>query len=1509
MTTDTFPSPPTPPLNNILTGTATANTLIGGAGDDLLDGGAGVDTLVGGAGNDTYIVDLTDTGTLQDTITEAASGGTDTLQLRGSDNLTTANTLTLAANFENLDASATGSTKLNITGNALNNVITGNAADNILDGGIGADTLIGGAGNDTYVVDNALDVVNEESNTDSGDLIQSSISIDLSLAKYAGIENLTLTRTAALNGTGNAGANILTGNAGANTLNGNGGTDTLIGGDGNDTYMVDSTDDTVTETNALATGGIDLVRSSVNWMLSANVENLTLTGSALNGTGNASCNVITGNSGDNTLDGGAGVDTLIGGTGNDTYIVDLKTTGTGAAAVASLQDTITEVAGITGGTDTLQLRGSANLTTASTLTLATSLENLDASATGTTLLNLTGNASANTLTGNDANNILDGGTNTDTYAGGLGNDTYVLDQEAELANVTENQDAGNDLLRIAYVNTSTSVAMVVDLNLPNLANVENVAVAGTGLFNVTGNALDNILIGNAVANTLAGGAGNDTLNGGAGADTLIGGAGNDTYVVDNALDVVNEEANTDSGDLIQSSIAIDLSLAKYAGIENITLTGTAALNGTGNAGANILTGNAGANTLNGNGGTDTLIGGDGNDTYMVDSIDDTVTEANALVAGGTDLVQSSVDWTLGANVERLTLTGTDAINGTGNGLNNVITGNAGNNTLDGGAGVDTLIGGTGNDTYVIDLTATGTLQDTITEVVGATGGSDTLQLRGSATLSTASTLTLATDLENIDASGTGSTKLNITGNALNNVITGNAANNTLNGGVGNDTLTGGAGNDTLIGGLGNDTAVFSGNPGDYVLHRTSATSISCVGPDGTDTLIGIEYLQFGNAPVQTFNEARFSNLAAVSGGTYATMADFAGIAYINDGAARTTAAGSWHLLTAADLGNPSFANGTFVDGQYTNANAAAVAASAILDGKSTLVISFRGSDDAADWQEDFQNINGHYSKFAEFVAAIKAAAPDYDQVLITGHSLGGAMAQMFMTSTPDSGSAHYLGATFGSPGTLSPAAAGSDRLVNFRLHDDPIPVLGENRAAIGASLRASSTQVQQGIAAQIASGIGFSGLTGDMIYATIPSLTANYTVAGRKVVLSATDQATALPTANSLLATMDVTQHDLANYQTALNSMLASGVPIGLASGTEYVLSAASGSTLSATHSGWNYIVGAGGNEQLTGTAAADQLFGNDGDDTLNGGAGNDTLNGGVGADNLVGGPGNDTYLIDNTGDAITENVGEGTDSAQSSATYTLSANVENLTLTGSGDINGTGNSSANTIQGNDGANTLDGQGGADILRGGKGNDTYLVDLKTVGTGVTATVALEDTITENLNEGTDTLVLRGTAVLVNATTLTLAANFENLDASGTGSTKLKLTGNALSNVITGNDADNVLNGGNGSDTLIGGAGADTFVLNRVASMVAAISDFNTAQNDRIGLTSNAYGSLFNAGALRADIFATGTQATTAQQRLLYDSVSGALRYDSDGSGVLASVQIATLTNNSALTANAFMLVA
>ena len=277
-------------------------------------------------------------------------------------------------------------------------------------------------------------------------------------------------------------------------------------------------------------------------------------------------------------------------------------------------------------------------------------------------------------------------------------------------------------------------------------------------------------------------------------------------------------------------------------------------------------------------------------------------------------------------------------------------------------------------------------------------------------------------------------------------------------------------------------------------------------------------------------------------------------------------------------------------------------------------------------------------------------------------------------------------------------------------------------------------------------------------------------------------------------------------------------------------------------------------NLTLTGVGAINGT-GNDLDNVLTGNKAANILTGGAGNDTLVGGAGNDTYVVDDQGDVVVETslVATEKDLVRSAVSFDLSdssngnqrAQIENLTLTGTAAV-GTGNAKANTIIGNDIANVLDGQGGLDTLKGGKGNDTYHVDLVKVGTGATATIKLEDALTEGLNQGIDTVLLRGVVGdLVKATTLVVGANLESLDAGQTGTTKLNLTGNTLSNQLTGNEADNllvglagndqleggagndILDGGLGADALIGGTGDDTYVIDTVGDSVTENSNEGT----------------------------------------------------------------------------------
>lgn len=511
-----------------------------------------------------------------------------------------------------------------------------------------------------------------------------------------------------------------------------------------------------------------------------------LTGTAgkdfLNGT--AAYDVIEGLAGKDILDGGLNADILIGGEGNDIYLVD------------DVGDVVIETSTLSTEIDVVKSAVSFDLGDQTQGNARAQIENL--TLTGSADLAATGNAKANVILGNNGANLIDGSDGTDTLKGGKGDDIYLVDLVMEGSGVATTIRLEDALVEKSKEGTDTVLlrgdfdnATAASVTLAN--NLEYLDASGTGVSRLN-------LNGNRLINTLAGNDADNVLDGKAGADTMLGGAGNDTYFVGSTGDVVDESdgLGNDAGgnDLVKTTVSYTLG----AYLEDLTLLGTGGINGTGNSIANGIVGNAGANTLDGQGGADTLSGERGNDTYVVDNQGDVVIEnANA----GTDLVRVGIaaaggTYILGDHLENATLINTVAYNLTGNSLANTLTGNTEANVLDGGTGTDKLIGGGGNDTYVVDLTAAGRLDDRITEA--AYGGIDTLILRGASTNSPVAPLTLANNLENIDASATGLSRLNLTGNGASNLLIGNDWDNVLKGLDGNDTLSGGAGNDLLIGG-------------------------------------------------------------------------------------------------------------------------------------------------------------------------------------------------------------------------------------------------------------------------------------------------------------------------------------------------------------------------------------------------------------------------------------------------------------------------------------------------------------------------------------------------------------------------------------------------------------------------------------------------------------------------------------------------------------------------------------
>lgn len=679
-----------------LAGAANGDTLHGDAGADVLYGEDGDDHLVGGADDDQLF------GGPGDDRLEGGSGNDDLNGENGNDTL---------------------------IGGDGDDRLSGNDGDDVLRAGPGQDTLDGGRGNDVYVLgrntgqatikDNdwafpATDVIRVEAGIVPGEVRAIRDGVDLVLRvigtstelrlhwwfnegfgyeyQVQGVEFTdgtvwTIDTLRDLVTRGTTGSDSITGFGTPDLLRGLGGDDTLAGAGGDDRLE--------------------------------------------GGTGN---DVLYGENGNDTLVGGPGDDTLDGGLDSDTYqfargfghdtIYDndwwrpsadriVFEAGVKPKDVIGVRDGSDLVLRLSGGTDEVRLHGwfASGVDYAyqvgevrfanGTVWDLTHLQQMVLQGTpGADTIN--GYDSPDTLNGFAGNDFLfawggddrlDGGAGADWMQGGTGNDTYVVDEVGDA--VYESAGQGSDI-----VESATSYTLG--------ANLEDLKLTGTAPVNGTGNELANVLTGNVAANV---------LEGGPGADTMTGGRGDDTYLVDDVADRVLESSGQGI-DRVVSTVTYTLP----SNVEGLTLSGAGTADATGNALSNVLIGNSADNTLNGGTGADSMNGGAGNDTYVVDNAGDVVSE---LAGEGTDTVKSARTYELTAHVERLILTGTGAINGTGNDLDNSITGNTGANTLSGEAGSDILIGGKGSDTY---LFGRGSGTDQIVESDTTKGNSDRVLL-------------------------------------------------------------------------------------------------------------------------------------------------------------------------------------------------------------------------------------------------------------------------------------------------------------------------------------------------------------------------------------------------------------------------------------------------------------------------------------------------------------------------------------------------------------------------------------------------------------------------------------------------------------------------------------------------------------------------------------------------------------------------------------------------------------
>ncbi|MCC0804874.1 calcium-binding protein [Methylobacterium sp. W2] len=645
--------------------------------------------------------------------------------------------------------------------------INGDNGDNVLNGTEDEDVIYGRGGNDTIdsvdrpasifagSIDPRRDVVNAGSGDDTvtggkldrlvGGEGNDFLSVNFNFNGPVVGSGTPITLTLNENGTGRASdgtvikgfesVNFNLSDTGDNVVDTGNVRAQLTGGNGNDTLTTGSADDVVSG------GGGD--------------------------------NVISTGGGNDTIGGGSGIDTVFGGDGDDTFGVNVATDGSDQVNLGEGNDTV-RFDRVDGGAGNVRLTftsaevGNGNTNDAGSLTnqdggLAVRVQAEDADG------NLTGPISRY-----DDEGI--------TFVAGTQGITF------DVRDLVSGTQRGN-----------TFEGVVLGTNGDDALTFFPPFRAGQDFYYNAGQGND----------TITAGTGNDFLVGGAGNDTMIGGLGNDSYIVDSLGDTVVEGAD-EGTDTVLSSITYTLPDT----VENLTLTGTGTIDGTGNALDNSITGNIADNRLNGGAGNDLLTGGGGNDVliggigddvmtggagddmYVVESAGDQVTEG---VGEGNDTVRALVDYRLGANLESVILSGSDAIDATGNEGDNSLIGNSGENRLDGGAGDDRLAGREGDDTLVggtgADVMRGGTGNDTY--VVDDAGDHAIEQPgQGFDTVRSSVSYTMETNIEKLVLAG--SDDLTANGNVGRNQIYGNVGDNTIYGDDGRDLLFGRDGADTFV---------------------------------------------------------------------------------------------------------------------------------------------------------------------------------------------------------------------------------------------------------------------------------------------------------------------------------------------------------------------------------------------------------------------------------------------------------------------------------------------------------------------------------------------------------------------------------------------------------------------------------------------------------------------------------------------------------------------------------------
>jgi Ca2+-binding RTX toxin-like protein len=1427
-----------------------------------LDGSAETDAHLDVTGSQ-YASDTIYGGALSDVLRGVGSrgygfpnGGRDTLYGNGGDDLL------IGGADEDWLYGGTGNDTLE--GEAGDDLLTGGAGDDIINGGAGDDTAVFSGNYAAYLVTQGAGFITV-AGPDGTDTLTgiNKLRFDDQTVVLS-LPGITLTGTSGdddLSGTdgedflfGGDGHDTLDGNDGPDLLEGGSGADMLTGGDGDDTVDAGSGDDLIVGghgggDDAYVGGeGVDTVRYAsatspvvvdlaAGTASGADIGNDTLTGieNVIGGAGDDVfvLSSITSGLPDSIYDGGGGIDTFD--CSQITSFLSFRSDQAAPDTFVVADNRVANVERVIGGSagDIFEF-----------IYLAHAIEAHGGAGDDQFFWSNSGDRYFGDA-GNDYFHEVRPGAHAD---GGDGDDTFFVSGGFGIPPVAGSIEggAGRDLLQL-------NIAFSVDL-------AAQTAVAGAASYTISS-------IEHVVAAAWLGYA--TTVSGSAAAETFSV----NPLFNDGSVGVVFDGRGGD--DHLTGSVAAD------------TLIG--------GAGEDHLNGGDGADTLTGGLGTDYLTGGAGADQFVVDAGSDYIAD----FADGDDVLQVSAgavafltmaaDWVATTSNLQVAAGVNDYVYFYANGHDidlSAISGGLGyfvlssnvsgaSVTLIGsgsydqlvGLGGDTLTGGGGGDYIAAEGSGTVTVTD-----LG--NGADTLLSNGSTinatlygawtataeTVNLLGTVNLFTAGHDVDLSAViyGSRGFNVTNTGAAATLTGSDLGDTLTGGVGDDTLRGGGGNDLLKGGAGFDTVVYGGNRAAYTITDLGGGIYTVTGPDGTDTLSSISQIIFAD---QTLAITASPVTLTGTAGDDILEGDTANDSLTGLGGDDTLVGGEGNDSLVGGTGDDELNGGEGNDsliggtGRDTAVFAGALAHYSINDlGGGAFRIT------GPDGTDSLQNVD--YARFDDQTVTLGVAG-----VIVSGdggsNTLGGSGGDDKLDGLGGNDSLDG-----GDGADLIDGGDGDDALIGGA--GDDILTGGDGDDAVDAG--SGDDLIVGGHGGGDDAYIGGSGVD-TVVYssASSPVFVDLAAGTGRGVDIG-------FDTLTGIENIVGGNGRDHLRGDAGPNEIEGGG--------SSDVIDGRADDDVLTGGAGDDLMIGGAGADTLQGDDGGDALHGDDGDDTLIGGAGDDKLTGGAGADSLSGGTGSDLYFVTDSDDTVIELADEGYDTVRASVSVTLADNVEALLLTGSGNLDGTGNDQANRITGNSGDNSLRGGGGVDFLTGGAGNDTL-----DGGDGVDQLYGGDGA--DNLQGGGSSDVLDGG----DGDDRLVGGAGDDLIKAGTGADTLE--GGEGSDALHGDDGDDTLNGGAGADRLSGGRGVDSFAF--LSSDIRLSSSGLVADTDRIIDLSFLEGDRVDLSQIDANQGLAGDQAfifvaaftgSAGEAVLSYAGGGTVMALDVDGDGVAdLSIQI------------------